>query len=319
MINFPTHLAEKKFDAWRDDRKNWEGITQNIVRSAGLSGTYMVVLADSTNLVIAVDQLAILKVFPPFYHDQFVSEYAALQHLAGKLSVSTPDIISAGEQGGWSWLVMTKLQGVVGSAVWPQLALIEKSVILHDVGRTIAEVHSVTPDGLAHIGSAWPDFILNQARGCVERHRQQGLAERFLADLDRIAKDAIDLVPTDKPYVILTGDWIPQNFLLSDRTGQWRLSALIDFGDVRTGWKEYDLLAPSAIMCEGNALLVRSLFEGFGESLEVGGGAMRRRLFTLMALHQESDFRNMVIPDWEARVSNLFDLERLIWPSDPDL
>jgi len=37
-----------------------------------------------------------------------------------------------------------------------------------------------------------------------------------------------------------------ENFLLSRDSGGWRLSGLIDFGDVMTGWGEYDLLGPSA-------------------------------------------------------------------------
>ena len=44
------------------------------------------------------------------------------------------------------------------------------------------------------------------------------------------------------------------------------LAGLIDFGDVMTGWREYDLLGPSAFMAAGMPRRVRSLFEGFGYS-----------------------------------------------------
>lgn len=318
MINLPACLTVATFDAWRDERNNWEELARNIAQSAGFSGTDIVAFGESTNLVIALDGSAIIKIFPPFYHDQFVSERAALQHLDGKLTITTPHIINSGEQDGWSWIVMSKLQGVVGSAVWSQLSSDEMSVILHDVGRVIAEVHSVSPDELTQIGSSWPEFIRDQSRHCVERHRQQGLSERFMPDLSEIAKEAINMIPMGKPYVVLTGDWIPQNFLLSDRTGQWRLSALIDFGDVRTGWHEYDFVAPSALMCEGNPRLVKSLFDGYGIDLSSGFADMRRRLLTLMVLHQESDFRHMVLPDWDDRISNLFELEGLIWPKCHD-
>jgi len=34
--------------------------------------------------------------------------------------------------------------------------------------------------------------------------------------------------------VILTGEYIPENLLLSSEAGNWRLSGLFDFGDVFT-------------------------------------------------------------------------------------
>ena len=70
----------------------------------------------------------------------------------------------------------------------------------------------------------------------------------------------------DAPPVILTGEYIPENFLLSMQDGRWRLAGLIDFGDVLTGWRDYDLLGPSAFMAAGRPRRVRSLFEGFGYS-----------------------------------------------------
>ena len=42
----------------------------------------------------------------------------------------------------------------------------------------------------------------------------------------------------------------------------WRLSGLIDFGDVMTGRGEYDLLGPSAFMAAGMPRRVQSLFDG---------------------------------------------------------
>jgi hygromycin-B 7''-O-kinase len=80
------------------------------------------------------------------------------------------------------------------------------------------------------------------------------------------------------PPVILTGEYIPENFLLSRETGNWRLSGLIDFGDVLTGWGEYDLLGPSAFMTAGMPRRVRSLFHGFGYSNADINFTLKRRL-----------------------------------------
>ena len=74
------------------------------------------------------------------------------------------------------------------------------------------------------------------------------------------------LIALDKPPVILTGEYIPENFLLSRDGSGWHLAGLIDFGDVMTGRGEYDLLGPSAFMTAGVPRRVRRLFEGFGYS-----------------------------------------------------
>ena len=74
------------------------------------------------------------------------------------------------------------------------------------------------------------------------------------------------LIALDKPPVILTGEYIPENFLLSRDGSGWHLAGLFDFGDVMTGRGEYDLLGPSAFMTAGMPRRVRRLFEGFGYS-----------------------------------------------------
>ena len=81
-----------------------------------------------------------------------------------------------------------------------------------------------------------------QIAGCRARHERLGLPQKFLDGLGELLRDAATLIPLDKPPVILTGEYIPENFLLRETDGDWALSGLIDFGDVMTGFGEYDLL-----------------------------------------------------------------------------
>ncbi len=119
----------------------------------------------------------------------------------------------------------------------------------------------------------------------------------------------------DAPPVILVGEYIPENFLLSQDASGWRLSGLFDFGDVLTGWGEYDLLGPSAFMTEGIAPRVRSLFAGFGTSTAEFGPPLKRRLMALMLLHRASDLvRAIRIDGWQDKAGDLFELAELLWP-----
>ncbi len=102
---------------------------------------------------------------------------------------------------------------------------------------------------------------------------------------------------------------------MSSEGGNWRLSGLIDFGDVMTGWGEYDLLGPSAFMTAGMPGRVRSLLGGFGYSRSDIDFTMKRRLMALMLLHRASDpVRHICIEGWQDRAGDLFELQELLWP-----
>ena len=94
---------------------------------------------------------------------------------------------------------------------------------------------------------------------------------------------------------------------MTARTGA--CPGLFDFGDVMTGWGEYDLLGPSAFMAAGMPRRVRSLFAGFGYSRSDITPTLKRRLMALLLLHRASDpVRHICIEDWQQKAGDLFEL-----------
>jgi hygromycin-B 7''-O-kinase len=192
----------------------------------------------------------------------------------------------------------------------------QKERVLRQIGEIIAQVQRVPPGELLEIEPRWDAFMRQQIASCRARHERLGLKSKFLDGLDDLLRDAAELIPLDPPPVILTGEYIPENFLLAEDGGQWRLAGLIDFGDAKTGWGEYDLLGPSAFMAAGRPRRVCSLFEGFGYSRTDVNFALKRRLMALMLLHHASDpIRHICIEDWQQKVDDLKQLQELIWPS----
>jgi hygromycin-B 7''-O-kinase len=315
MMAFPIITDAQAFANWRAKPENWRAHVIDIARSKNIPVDTLAPYQTGTNLVVDLNGNFVLKLFPPLYRGQFVSERTALRQLDGKLSVPIPRVVAEGERDGWSYLIMTRLHGILGSVAWPALTEAQKERVLKEVGRAIVEVQSVAPGELAMIEPTWPSFIAGQVAGCIERHRRQGLASDLLSDLEELLQHVPETVPLYAPPVILTGEWIPENFILAEELGQWRLAALIDFGDVMTGWREYDLLGPSAFMCAGLPNRIRSLLEGYGLEPKMLDSQMRRRLLTLMVLHRASDLRHIYIEGWEARISKLADLETIIWPT----
>lgn len=220
-----------------------------------------------------------------------------------------------GERDQWPYLVITCLSGVVGSEAWPGLPEDQKERVLAQIGETIAQVQRVPVGDLGRIEPGWEQFMARQIEGCRARHQRLGLPPKFLDGLDDLLRDAEALIALDAPPVILTGEYIPENFLLGCDNGVWRLSGLIDFGDVMTGRGEYDLLGPSAFMTAGMPRRVRSLFAGYGYSSAEFDFVLKRRLMALFLLHRFSDpVRHICIEGWQRKAGNLLELQELLWP-----
>ena len=311
----PAITDYEPFRAWRADPAQWLPIAHDIARSHGLACTAPHVFATGTNLVLALDEKLILKIFPPFLRGQFTSERSALAQLRGKLRIAIPEIVVEGERDGWPYLVITRLSGVLGAQAWPSLPEEEKERVLGEIGETIAEVQRAPTGELARIEPGWDRFMRGQIEGCRARHERLGLPRKFLDGLDELLRDAATLIALDKPPVILTGEYIPENFLLGREGSGWHLAGLFDFGDVMTGRGEYDLLGPSAFMTAGAPRRVRRLFQGFGYSAADINPDLKRRLMALMLLHRASDpVRQICIEGWQEKAADLFELQDLLWP-----
>jgi hygromycin-B 7''-O-kinase len=300
---------------WRADPTQWLPIARDIARSHRLACTAPHVFATGTNLVLALDEKLILKIFPPFLRGQFASERSTLAQLRGKLGIAIPEILVEGERDGWPYLVITRLSGVLGADAWPSLPEQDKERVLAEIGETIAEVQRVPAGALARIEPNWDVFMRGQIEGCRARHERFGLPQKFLDGLDDLLRDAAAMLALNGPPVILTGEYIPENFLLGRDGAGWRLSGLIDFGDVMTGRGEYDLLGPSALMAGGMPRRVQSLFEGFGYSVSDITPDLKRQLMALMLLHRFGNpTKQICIEGWQQKAANLHELQDLLWP-----
>jgi hygromycin-B 7''-O-kinase len=314
MHALPNLPNSKAFKAWRADASRWLPVALDIARGHGLPHADPHPFLTGTNLVVGLDGL-VLKIFPPILRAQFISERASLSQLRGRMSIPIPEIAHQGERDGWPYLVITRLRGMLGAEAWPTLPEDQKERVLGQIGETIAEVQRVPVGELSCIEPRWEPFMREQIEGCGARHRRLGLPQKYWEGLDEIVRDAATLIPMDASPVILTGEYIPENFLLSCEGGNWRLSGLIDFGDVLTGWGEYDLLGPSAFMTAGKPGRVRSLFRGFGYLPDEVTPTVRRRLMALMLLHRFSDpIRTICIEGWQEKAGNLSELAELLWP-----
>ncbi|HKU04697.1 MAG TPA: aminoglycoside 3'-phosphotransferase/choline kinase family protein, partial [Bradyrhizobium sp.] len=213
-MRLPAFTDYESFRAWRSDAAQSLPAALAIARSHGLPCDDPQPFITGTNLVVGLDNRLILKIFPMMLRRQFVAERAALAQLSGRLSIAIPEIVVEGERDGWPYLVITRLSGVLGAQAWPSLPEAQKERLLAQIGAVIAEVQRVPPGSLTKIEPRWPDLMRTQIAGCRAHHARLGLSQKFLDGLDDLLRDAEDLIPMDPQPVILTGEYIPENFLL---------------------------------------------------------------------------------------------------------
>lgn len=315
MHSLPSFTTVAAYDAWRADAPRWLPVAADIARAHALPAPSHA-FARGTNLVAALGGALILKVYPPLLRHQFVSERAALTQLAGRLGVAIPEIVADGARDGWPYLVITLLPGTVANQIWPDLSEVEKERVIGQLGAAIAQVQRVPVGNLTALEPRWEDFIPRQIAGCRARHERLGLPRHHLDGLDDFLRDAASLIPLE-PQVILTGEYIPENLVLRRDADGWHLAGVIDFGDVMTGFGEYDLLGPGVFMTAGVPRRVAALLRGYGYADADLTPALRRRLMLLTLLHRFSDLnRHMQIENWQQKAANLGELERLLWPLD---
>lgn len=315
MHSFPNPASIEAFHMWRSDASQWLPVAIDIARSHSLSCADPHVFTMGTNLVVALDRRLVLKIFPPMLRHQFESERAALARLHGQLSISVPRILFERERSGWPYLVMTRMNGINGKEAWASLPENQRESVLVQIGETIAEVQRVPAGDLSRLQPQWEQFVTRQIEGCRARHERLGLPQKYLDGLDHFLRGAATLIPVNMAPVILTGEYNLENIFLEEHSGHWRLAALIDFGDVMTGWGEYDLLGPSTFAAGGRPGRVRSLLRGFGYSEAKLNAVLPRRLMTLLLLHRFSNLAVQIcIEAWQQKAADLYELERLLWP-----
>jgi hygromycin-B 7''-O-kinase len=290
------------------------GVAREIIDRHQLPEAPLKLFSEGTNIVFAYGDHTVIKIFPPVHLEQFKSDLLVLKHLQGKLSVKTPEVKYEGELFGWSYIVMSQLDGMLLETLWDEMNHDNKMVIIQELGSLIGEVHALPTSGLEEIDCHWNRFIHKQINDCKEHHRSAGLPNALIEQIPSYLDTTKDSLVKIKKSVLLTGEYTPMNFLVKQTHRVWHIDGLIDFGDSMLGLPEYDLLGPGAFLIQGDKSLLREFLASYGYATNALTPALSHQLTALMLLHKYSNLNVQVrIKDWKSRVQNLKDLENLIW------
>jgi hygromycin-B 7''-O-kinase len=266
----------------------WLAAMQAICARHGLDPAGLERVNEGSNVVFASGG-AIIKLYPPHYQALFATELAVTRHVAGRLPVATPAVLGQGALEGWSYLVITRMQGIYLRDVWATLPAADQQGIAAQMGALLAAFHGLPTAPLAGLTDTWPEFITGRVAECVAHHRAHGVADSWLRQMPAFLSAAEPLVPPGYASVLLNNDLHQWHLRAAQEGGAWHLTGLFDFDDARLGYYQYDFATTGLFLLAGRPDLWRAFLGAYGGPV-VADRAMGRRLLAYTLLHRYRDF-----------------------------
>jgi hygromycin-B 7''-O-kinase len=277
----PAGISLEEYEHARKEDARWRPAARALFARHGMAGEPER-LGGTALVYVSGDR--VLKLVPPPWAAGLDAERTVLETAAGRLGVSTPEVVAHGELDDWPYFVMTRLRGRPLDDVWPSLPRASRERSARAVGELLARLHALPPPfapSLAPPGG-WPAFLTERAATTLERQRALGLAPADLAALEDALPDLLEaaLAAAAAPAVLLHTE-IGPGHVLSDEAGE--PVGVLDFGDALVGPASYDLVAAALFVAHGDPRLFALLAEA------AGGHPDPRTLLASTVLHRYSN------------------------------
>lgn len=309
-MKFPTITTEQDFvehyksDVWLDAAKQICG-RHEISYAALKRAEY------SEHIIFFIDDRFIVKIFAPLRRC-FEREKTGLEFANGKTSLKIPEIIGLGKIENFDYLIVTQLPGEpMTRQFWLTLPERDQISVVTEIAVGLKELHSHNADS---VGFDWQKFVEHQSKIAVERQIAAGVNPEWIEKLPNFIETNLKLLPKNCPTVFLHSDVHFGNLRLQKMKGKWQVSGLFDFADSLCGFHEFDFLAITLLMIQGQAKIQREFFKTYGYSENDLDEFLRKRLMLMTVLYECSDLRRYALRlKPEAVNFSLEELEKAIW------
>ena len=297
-----------------DITMTWLPAMRAICQRHDLPAAPLVRLGGGTNVVFAIGQELIIKLFPPYWKREVRADRSVAAHIYGKLPVTTPQIYAHGELEGWPYIVMSRLKGTYLIHIWDTLEYENQRALVIDLGKLLASLHSLSIADFSGLELDWPIFLQQRLDRCQQHHREKGVAAHWLDQIPGYLAHASPLYPPDYTPVLLSADLHHYHLLVEQEDTGWRLCGFFDFDDARIGFYEYDFASVGLFMMLGRPDLLSAFLQAYGLTGADLNENLTHRLMAYTLLHRYRDL-NWIIEDLVANpsVTTLEELAQTIY------
>jgi hygromycin-B 7''-O-kinase len=291
----------------------WLPGVQEIAARNGIRADTVIRFARGENPVFSVNESVVVKLLPRRSARLALREMACLEWLAQCKTIPFPTLLGSGQLEDWSYLLSTKLPGRPLSERWAGIPGTAQEAVAAELGRLMATLHQIPLGDFAPGGIQWQDFVARSMSAWTGRPSVGRLSSR-LRDAGAEFIAGTKLNQSSSSPVFLHGDLAPENCLVAEVGGEWRITGIFDFGNAMAGHAPFDFTALTVLMAPGNAKVLRRFFEGYG----ISGSSpeeLRSELMVYTLLHPLGDVSQLLglIPGLD-QLASWDEIARAFWP-----
>lgn len=275
-VELPKLETEDDYYNLYDDTPRWDALIGALMREEKIEVTQAPArLSRGTNLLYHLDDKRILKVYPDIFHEDATIERDYMRIIQrAKLGLPSPALLQEGVWRGWPYMVMERFEGLRiverDRMTWPRQVPHEDRVhIVSQIGEWMRASHESALFQGVTLPEKWRDWGATSARFLQEvatRHKSESLPKGWL---EQIQPYFDDFDPMEFPLRNVHADLHGGNVLISDASGRWEVSCVLDFADTLHATAPYDLVPTLAWIIQGDEVLAHTLYKSVLDSADL--------------------------------------------------
>ncbi len=281
-------------ESWSDwtrtynDIPLWTPVVDTICASEGIRYQNIERPRSNTNAVFILDRRLVIKIYSPFWSEYDI-EPKLIEVLIADGAVPVPKIIASGQyqdRATWTYLIMEHSHGATLESLRPELSHEELMSIAAQIGAVTRSLHETQVEKLegADSGESWDDLVARRRREVLPELVDRGLTTSNVTETLAEILDEVIAESRPQPRAVVHGDLESDHVLLSRTDGQWRVSAIIDFGDARIGVRDYEWMPLWLGLFDRNIDEMHAFLKSYDPTL-LSDTSLPHRVITWTLLH----------------------------------
>jgi hygromycin-B 7''-O-kinase len=283
----------------------------NLRKSAGPAAGH-----PGSSAVFVIDDLVVIKLYPPIFAADYAIELAAYERLNGQ-GEEIPVLFAAGtykDRIDWPFLVFQFCPGVPIRDVYPRLASADRIRLAGQVGEVLKSVYQTAVIPVWPF-KPWQGFVMQRGHECpAELRENTPLPPDLVSRIEAFLKEILPDLLHEQTH-LLNADLTDDHILITQENGSWDLEAIIDWGDAQIGQPLYEWIAAWFGFCRMDAPMFRALMAA-ATPRQAFDVPFKRKLLACTFLHR---FGPLIIQErWQAAPPpaelTLSSLAAWLWP-----